>query len=422
MTTRIVFGAILAATFTTPLAAQELTLLTDASSDSVAASTALAEAFMAEHPDVSIEIETRPGGSEGDNIIKTRLATGEMADIFIYNSGALLQALRPDRTLLPLDDIPNADLLDETFAASVQGPEGTVFGVPFEPAMAGGFAYHIPTYERLGLEVPMTWDAFMANNARIAEETDVTPIAMTLRETWTSQIPVLADFHNVLQEVPDFPERYTANEAGYAETPAAVRSFEKLQQIAESGYMNADAGAAAYDEGLRMVAEGEAAHYPILTFAVGAFRQNHPDRMEDIGFFAVPGDDAATNGLTIWMPTAIYVARSTEHPEIALDFVNFVASPAGCDVLTETNGITGPFLIEGCEITGDTPRIVADMLPYFEEGRTSPALEYLSPVKGPALEQLTVEVAVGTRDAKSAAELYDQDVAKQARQLRLPNW
>jgi raffinose/stachyose/melibiose transport system substrate-binding protein len=63
------------------------------------------------------------------------------------------------------------------------------------------------------------------------------------------------------------------------------------------------------------------------------------------------------------------------------------------------------------------------MLPYFEtQGRTAPALEFLSPVKGPALEQLTVEVGSGIRDAKSAAALYDQDVAKQAKQLGLDGW
>ena len=46
----------------------------------------------------------------------------------------------------------------------------------------------------------------------------------------------------------------------------------------------------------------------------------------------------------------------------------------------------------------------------------------MSPLKGPSLEQLTVEVGSGIREAQSAAELYDQDVAKQARQLGLENW
>ena len=57
----------------------------------------LVDAYTAINPNVTFEIETRPGGTDGDNLVKTRLATGEMTDIFYYNSGSLLQALNPDR-------------------------------------------------------------------------------------------------------------------------------------------------------------------------------------------------------------------------------------------------------------------------------------------------------------------------------------
>ena len=59
---------------------------------------ALVSAYTASHPNVTFNIETRPGGTEGDNLVKTRLASGEMSDIFAYNSGSLLQALHPTET------------------------------------------------------------------------------------------------------------------------------------------------------------------------------------------------------------------------------------------------------------------------------------------------------------------------------------
>jgi raffinose/stachyose/melibiose transport system substrate-binding protein len=43
-------------------------------------------------------------------------------------------------------------------------------------------------------------------------------------------------------------------------------------------------------------------------------------------------------------------------------------------------------------------------------------------VKGPNLENLTVEVGSGIRSAEDAAALYDQDVAQQAQQLGLEGW
>ncbi|MBB3713540.1 raffinose/stachyose/melibiose transport system substrate-binding protein [Limimaricola variabilis] len=423
MKTRLILSTALVSGLAPAAFAQELTILSDSSPDTVATFEALTAAYTAQNPDVSFSIETRPGGSEGDNLVKTRLATGEMADLFIYNSGSLLQALRPDRTLLPIDDIENYGQINEAYLSTVQGADGATYGVPLETAQGGGIYYHKPSYEELGLEIPMTWDQFMANNAAISDQTDKAPIAQSYRDTWTSQLFVLADFYNVLQAVPDFPEKFTANEAKFANTPAAAKGFERLQEAFEAGYFNADFGAATYDDGLRMVATGEAVHYPMLTFAVGAFQQNHPDLMEDVGFFAQPGDDLEANGLTVWMPASLYSPRDTEHPEIVRDFMNFVASPAGCDAITEAIGVTGPYLIEGCELPAEVPGMVADMMPYFdEEGRTAPALEFLSPVKGPSLEQITVEVGSGIRDAASAAALYDQDVEKLARQLGLPGW
>ena len=55
----------------------------------------LKTAFEAENPDIKIEIETHPGGGEGDNLVKTRLATGDMPDVFRYNAGSLFRALNP---------------------------------------------------------------------------------------------------------------------------------------------------------------------------------------------------------------------------------------------------------------------------------------------------------------------------------------
>ena len=173
---------------------------------------------------------------------------------------------------------------------------------------------------------------------------------------------------------------------------------------------------------MRMVATGEAAHYPMLTFGIGNVAQNYPDKLADLGFFAQPGDDATKNGLTIWMPSALYSPSSAKNGEEAKKFLNWVASKEACELMAKAVP-SGPYLIKDCQLPADVPQAVKDMLPYFQaEGGTVPALEFLSPVKGPALEQITVEVGSGIRPATEAVALYDQDVEKQAKQLGLPNW
>ena len=78
--------------------------------------------------------------------------------------------------------------------------------------------------------------------------------------------------------------------------------------------------------------------------------------------------------------------------------------------------------MKGCTLPADVPGAIKDMQPYFDAGNNSPALEFLSPIKGPSLEQITVEVGSGIRKAAAGAALYDQDVKKQAQQLGLPGW
>ncbi len=419
--TRFATASVLALLAGSACAEVTLSFLVDNGPSIVASAEALAAAYTAANPDVTFDIETRPGGAEGDNIVKTRLATGEMADVFLYNSGSLFQAMNPTQSLVPLDDLAaQANILDSF--KSVVTAEGSVYGVPIGTAMGGGILYNIPIYEELGLSIPKTWDDFMANNAAILAAGKV-PVAQTYGATWTSQLFVLSDYYNVQTAVPNFAADYTANVAKYATTPAAMTGFDHLQQVFEAGYLNEDFGAATFEDGLRMIAQGEVAHYPMLTFAIGSIAETYPDDVGNVGFFAQPGTDAAQNGLTVWMPAGLYIPVTSENIDAAKAFLEFVASVQGCDIQTEAMGATGPYLVKDCTLPATVPPVVADMMPYFQtEGMTAPALEFLSPIKGPALEQITVEVGSGIRPAAEAAAMYDEDVRKQAQQLGLPNW
>ena len=105
-----------------------LSITTDGDAETVAAIEALTAAYTAAHPDVTFEIESRPGGADGDNLVKTRLATGEAGDIMQYNSGSLFQALKPVEQLADLSDI-QGNVID-SFKSVVTAPDGTIRGVP----------------------------------------------------------------------------------------------------------------------------------------------------------------------------------------------------------------------------------------------------------------------------------------------------
>jgi raffinose/stachyose/melibiose transport system substrate-binding protein len=400
-----------------------LNFLVDNGEATVKMSQQLAKDFTAANPNITVNVDTRPGGTDGDNLVKTRLSTGDMSDVFMYNSGSLFQAIKPQQNLVPLTGESWAGDLDQNFKTTVSAGKD-VYGAPYGSFFAGAILYNRKVYDKLGLQVPTTWDEFMKNNAAI-KKAGIDPIIQTYGETWTSQLFVLGDFHNVAAKEPDWATKYTANQVKYATDPNALKGFERLQQVHDAGYLNKDFASAKLNDGLKLLGEGKGVHFPMLTGVLPQLYDLIPSAKADVGVFPIPGDDASTNGLTVWSPNGLYIPKTTEGAKLdaAKKFAAFVASPAGCESQTKATLPTGPYAVKGCKLPADVPQAIKDEQNYFNRpGATSPALEFLSPVKGPSLEQITVEVGSGIRPARSGAARYDEDVKKQAQQLGLQGW
>jgi raffinose/stachyose/melibiose transport system substrate-binding protein len=369
---------------------------------------------------IKTEIETRPSGVEGHQVMKTRLATGDMADLVFYNSGSLLQALNPEQYFVDLTYEPFMNNVYDSFKKSVM-VNNKVFGLPFGNALAGGWFYNKKVYSDLGLSVPKTWDELIANSDKI-KAAGKTAVIGTYKDDWTSQLIVLADNHNVISLNPSFAEDLTANKAKFATTPAALRSFEKLSEVYQKGFLNNNFQTTSYKDGVKMLVDGTGVQYPTVSGILSVINRDHPDKINDIGFFPQPGDSPNTHGMTVFMPAAIYVNKNTQNLEAAKKWLAYFASTEGVKTFLSKKIIVGPLAIKGMEVPPHFIPAVKDMLPYFESGNTTPALENLIPLKGPNLPQITTQVGSGQISAKAGAELYDQDVEKQANELGLTSW
>lgn len=372
------------------------------------------------NPNVTFEFEQFVGGEEGDNIVKTKLATGEMNDIFYYNSGSLLQALNPDRTIEPLTDDAALETVSDGFLPAVTFGDD-IYGVPAGPGFAGGILYNKDVYADLGLEVPLTWDDFVANN-EAAKAAGIAPVLATYADAWTAQLLILGDFYNVQAQEPGFADSYTENGAKFASTPAAATSFARLAQGAEDDWYQEDYLSTTHADGLGMLARGEVAHYPMLSVVVPTIEADNPGAGEKIGFFAQPSDSADINGATLWLPNALYIAQNSEVKEAAKEFLRWVTSVEGAEYVMGEIPPTGPIVIEGVTLPENVLPAVTDVQAYVDSGNAAPALEFVSPVKGPGLPQISVEVGSGIRGAADGASTYDDDVEKQAKQLGLEGW
>jgi raffinose/stachyose/melibiose transport system substrate-binding protein len=398
-----------------------ITYLVDNGDTTVVTAKAQVAAYNALNTGVTVKLDTRPAGTDGDNAVKTKLATGDMAEVFSYNSGSLMAALDPAKNLVPLTNEAYMSTFEDSFKTAVTY-KGQIYGIPNGTALGGGILYNKKVFASLGLSIPKTWTEFMANNAKI-KAAGIDPVIQTYGDTWTSQLFVLADFHNVTAAQSDWADKYTANQAKYVNQPA-LAGFQRLEAVSKAGYLNKDFASIKNTQGLQDLVKGTGAQYPMLTFTISNYVTMSDDAAQNIGFFAQPGDDASKFGLTTWTPGGTYIPTTTKGDKLdaAKKFVTWMASKDSCDVQTKAVTPSGPYMVKGCTLPSGLPAAVGDLQKYFTDGNVSPALEFLSPIKGPNLEKITVEVGSGITSAADGAKRYDDDVKKQAQQLGLAGW
>jgi raffinose/stachyose/melibiose transport system substrate-binding protein len=368
---------------------------------------------------IKTETELRVTGGEGENILKTRLATGDMTDIMLFNTGSKTNDINPERNCVDLSNEPLASRLTDAFITSAS-VNGKLYAAPTSYSSQGGaILYNKKLYQQLGLQIPKTWNEFLANCDKV-QAAGKTAIIGTYKETWTSQLIFLSEEYYVKTAMPNWPREYTANRAKYATVPAALRSFEKLAESAK--YLNRDYLATTLNQGLEMLATGEGAHFPMLTGRLSVIAADYPEYVEDVGVFAQPGDNPNDVGFTVWLPDGLYIYKNSPNIDTAKQWLEFWISQESYDIFSSVQKPTGPSVIKGISLPSNVIGGVKDLQKYFDTGKIQPALEFESPVKGPNLEQLCIEVSTGRMSPKDAAVAYDQDVQKQAVLLNLPGW
>ena len=403
-------------------AATEITFQTWNSQDSQDKWNAMTAAFMKANPDITVKINFVPGGVEGDALVKSQLATGTMADVFAYNVGALMQAIDPVKNLVNLKNEPWMSTVNSGFIPSATGADGGIYAAPFGTAMGGGILYNKRIYSKLGLQVPLTWKEFMANNAKI-KKAGITPVISSWKDSWTAQLFVLGDHFNVAAAMPGFEDKFTANKIVLAKNAATLAGFQHLEEVRKAGYYNKDVAATTFAKALEYLALGKGAHYPMLSAGIDTIVANFPTKASDIGFMAQPGTNAKSNGVTVWMPAGVYIAKSTKNLEAAKKFVAWTVSKDSFVVQNKVVPPSGPYFIKGAPVSGNLTAVFTDLYNYMQgKGTSYPALEFLTPVKGPNLSQICVEIGSGQKNALQGAQSYQKDLQKQSQQLGLAGW
>lgn len=403
-------------------AGESIHVWTDSGNDDELLLKAVAAAFEKANPTVQVLVDVGPTGDPAVEEIKQKLNAGTLPDdVFVYYAGSLFQGLDPTKNLVELTSEPwQSDVITSYYPGVSIGKR--IFGAPFGSAMGGGILYNKAVYKKLGLKIPLTWKAFMDNNAKI-KKAGLIPVIQTYGDSWSAQVLILADSFNLQAAVPTFAALYTSNRVKMSKIPAALAGFQHLADIHKAGYQNKNFATARLADGLKYLINGQGAHFPMLTFVSTDLEKMNPKLANNIGIFAEPGLSTKSNGLTVWMPNGLFIPKTTKHLITAQNFITFAQSPAGVAAMNAAVSPSGPYLIKGVKLSGHLSQITIDMQKYFNvNGKTAPALEFITPIKGPNLPKISVQVGSGTKNALQGATSYDLDVTRESQRLGLPGW
>ena len=282
-------------------------------------------AFEKEHPDIKIEME-----NVSDEAIKDKLsvmASGEqMSDIFFSWTGERVKRFARNDLVLDLtsylkDDSAWADSFLPAFLNNATY-DGKTYAIPFRSSIMY-FVYNKKVFDEHKLEVPKTWDEFIAICDQL-KKTDVTPIAFGNSQTWYSTWWI--GLMNAMMVPADVMNKDYTPETGEFTDPAYTEAVQTFLDMNKKGYFGDNVNAKDYYE----VREGFCAgKYAMMLDATAQFTQ-FDDGMgaENWGYFKVPVMEGAAGdpgtiggGGEAWM-----ISKTCKHPEEAITFLKFMTS------------------------------------------------------------------------------------------------
>ena len=273
------------------------------------------------YPNVTVEFETADTGTY-EQVINTRLSADDAPDIFGVFPGTKFHPKAEAGFLTDLSDQPWVDNLmgGGKFAATF---EDKIWGYPTD-ANVIGVIYNKAIFEEVGLEVPTTWEEFQAASEAL-KGAGYIPVSLGLQSAWVTQlIPYAMAPSGIYRDMPDFDAKMYAGEATFVGSPWQ-QMMEEYVAMGEAGYFNDAALGTDYNLSTDLMANGEAAMLVQGNWALAALADKAPEL--ELGMFPLPYD----NGGDVWVSAAIggllAVSSKTEHPEEALNYLKFWASP-----------------------------------------------------------------------------------------------
>lgn len=318
----------------------------------------ISDAFQEVMPNVTIEIEKVKDSEELENTLKIRYTANELPDIMQLKPYMLSNFAE---VLEPLDDTEAAK---NNLYAAQYAVDGKIIGVP-ESVFYEFVYYRKSVFEEYGLEVPQTWDEFIANAELIKEKGTYIPILMGGKDAW-----------------PDYPFNefmpcLEAGEGTYWNTMATIdepfsqgqpfyEAYVKIQKLYDAHVFGEDPLGIGFDQARNMFIAKEGAMIAAGQWFVSDFETSGGD-MEDLGLFLLPTRNTTEDPFyaTVMADGFFATPSDNENVEVSKAFIDWYMSSDYMKEYLKQKGVNS------------TVKDVVIDLPIFNQALTNPDVMYI---------------------------------------------
>jgi raffinose/stachyose/melibiose transport system substrate-binding protein len=281
--------------------------------------------FEAENPDIRV---VQNQVADADTAIRTLLVKDRVPDVITLNANGNFGRLAQAGVFYDFSDEPVLETINpavQEILADLGTYGDEVNGLGYVNN-ANGVIYNQDIFEEQGLEVPETWDEFIAVCDAL-EAAGIQPFYGTLADSWTA-IPSW----NALGAYPAQDGFFDKmREQGENVGPDSEVSFQKDfaevmdRQYQLYSYMQEGYRGRTYDDGNAAFARGESAMLLQGIWATNPIKQVNPDiRM---GIFPYPTDEPGESLLVSGVDVVFTLGKDNPKHDAAMRFIEYVFQP-----------------------------------------------------------------------------------------------
>ncbi|MBS4178859.1 ABC transporter substrate-binding protein [Lederbergia citrea] len=279
--------------------------------------------------DIKVKLEM-PNVNQADQLLKTRLASGDSPDIFSLHAVNDIPVYDKAGYLEDLSGEPFAEKLFETVKPAVTRDD-RVLAVPLE-TVQWGYMYNKDIFKEHGLEIPQTITEMEAVIKKLKEK-DVTPFILSYKDSYIPQlfIPLtVGGLENTSNK--GFVESMNEGKGSFADLKDM---FQILDLVHANGTDRSfEVG---QDQGAADFANGKAAMWVQGPWMAESILATNPDF--NFGVAPLPlNEDPNATLINLGSSTSLAVSKTSKVKDVAKEFINYILDDEDSSALYESLG------------------------------------------------------------------------------------